>query len=121
MIYRRQTATGDYTFGQNNLDYLSQKEATAQAIKTRLKLLLGEWWEDTEDGLPLFQQILRQRNTAEGMQTIDLLIKERINNTPHVLEITAFKSWTEGRAYKAEISVDTDFGELTETFDLEVG
>lgn len=121
MNYRRLTPTGDYTFGQNKLDYLADKEAVAQAIQTRLKLLLGEWWEDQADGLPLFEQILLQRNTPGGRQTIDLLIRERIMDTPHVLEILSFTSWTEGRQYKAEISVDTDFGRLTETLIQEVG
>ena len=78
MHYRRLTATGEYIYGQGSLDYLSDADAAAQAVKTKLKLLLGEWWEDTQDGLPLFQQILLQRATAEGIQTADLLIKQRI-------------------------------------------
>ena len=75
MRYRRLTATGDYVFGQGGLDYAADADAAAQAVRTKLKLLLGEWWENTGDGLPLFQQILLQRATAEGIQTVDLLIK----------------------------------------------
>ena len=63
MRYRRLTATGDYVFGQGSLDYLSDADAAAQAVKTKLKLLLGEWWENTGDGLPLFQQC-RDRGDA---------------------------------------------------------
>ena len=54
MIYRMLDADGDYVFGRSKHAYLEGVEAVAQAIKTRLLLLYAEWWEDREDGLPLF-------------------------------------------------------------------
>lgn len=121
MRYRQLTSTGDYTFGQGNLNYVEKQEAVSQAVKTRLKLLLGEWWEDLEDGLPLFQVILLQRGNEDGRQTIDLLVQERILDTAHVTGISSFQSEMAGRVYKAEAVIDTEFGQITETMGLEVG
>ena len=57
MKNRRLTDNWDYTFGHGINDYLTGVEAVAQAIKSRLLLLYHEWWEDLEDGLPLFEKI----------------------------------------------------------------
>lgn len=121
MRYRQLTSTGDYIFGQGNLDYVKDREAVSQAIQTRLKLLLGEWWEDLEDGLPLFQTILLQRNNDDGIRTVDLLIQERVLTTPHVTGITSFRSEVKNGQYQAWVTVDTTFGQLKETAVLEVG
>ncbi len=121
MRYRQLTSTGDYTLGQGNLNYIEKQDAVSQAVKTRLKLLLGEWWEDLEDGLPLFQVILLQRDNEEGKQTIDLLVQERILGTRHVTGISRFQSEITGREYQAKAVIDTEFGQITETTVLEVG
>ena len=121
MRYRQLTSTGDYTLGQGNLNYIEKQDAVSQAVKTRLKLLLGEWWEDLEDGLPLFQVILLQRDHEEGKQTIDLLVQERILGTRHVTGISRFQSEITGRVYQAKAVIDTEFGQITETTVLEVG
>lgn len=121
MRYRQLTSTGDYIFGQGNLDYITGREAVSQAVRTRLKLLLGEWWEDLEDGLPLFQVILLQRNTEDGRRTIDLLMQERILGTMYVTGISSFTSAVKNGQYKATATIDTEFGQIVETTELEVG
>ena len=121
MRYRRLTATGDYVFGQGSLDYLSDTDAAAQAVKTKLKLLLGEWWEDMQDGLPLFQQILLQRATADGIQIVDLLIKQRIMEVAEVTNVQITKSSVKDRQYQADVIIETIYGEITDTIRLEVG
>ena len=121
MRYRRLTATGDYVFGQGGLDYAADADAAAQAVRTKLKLLLGEWWEDTGDGLPLFQQILLQRATADGIQTVDLLIKQRIMEVAEVTNVQITKSSVKDRQYQADVIIETIYGEITDTIRLEVG
>ena len=113
MIYRRLDANGDYTFGQNRQALLSKEEAAAQAVYTRLKLLLEEWWEDTSDGLPLFQSILGAR-TNKGKQAIDLILQTRIRNTLDVTDIFDFSSTfdNETRQYAFQCRVDTTYGEI---------
>ena len=51
MRYRKLTETGDYSFGNGSLDYISGVAAIAQAVKTRIMLFLAEWWEDQEEKL----------------------------------------------------------------------
>ena len=75
MRYRALSPTGDFSFGKGGQDYLTGTEAIAQAIRTRLLLLLGEWWEDQEDGLPLFQRILGSRGDDRGRQAVDRIQK----------------------------------------------
>lgn len=81
MIYRRLTSDGDYVFGQGKAQFLSGSEAVAQAVITHLKLLLGEWWEDVNNGLPLWQSILGQPGSADNLQSVDNIIKDRILST----------------------------------------
>ena len=92
MRYRKLDLLGDYTFGHGQDDYYTGQIAVGQAIKTRLLLLLGEWWEDLGDGLPLFQNILGQRGSSENMPGIDLIIQSRIVETPDVVAIKAYQS-----------------------------
>lgn len=120
MRYRQLNSDGDYTFGQGGLNYLTEKEAVLQAVKTRLKLLMGEWWEDLEDGFPLFQVILLQRGNEDGRKTIDLLVQERILSTKHVTGIESFESKIINRQYQAETVINTDYGQITDTVALEV-
>jgi len=59
MRYRAQSATGDFTFGVNGQNYLvDSPAAVGQAIMTTLKLLLGEWFLDTTQGVPWFSEVL---------------------------------------------------------------
>lgn len=81
MIYRRLTSDGDYVFGQGKAQFLSGSEAVAQAVITHLKLLLGEWWEDVNNGLPLWQSILGQPGSEDNLQSVDNIIKDRILST----------------------------------------
>lgn len=111
MRYRRLDQNGDYTFGGGSTNIIHDKEACAQAIRTRLLLLLGEWWEDLKDGLPLFQDILAQRT----IKYAEKVLHERIEGTQHVNKITFFQSYfnNDDRQYYFLAIVDTDFGEIT--------
>ncbi len=112
MKYRKLDSSGDYTFGKRD-DMYSGTEAVAQAVKTRLLLLLGEWWENPKDGTPLFEKILGQRYRTDEPQTeTDLILSERINGTQGVAEIINFDSGInpEKREYYAAITIKTIYG-----------
>lgn len=81
MLYRRLDSNGDYILGQGNSQFLSGSEAVAQAITTHLKLLLAEWWEDVDNGLPLWQSILGQLGSETNLLSIDNVVKNRILST----------------------------------------
>lgn len=106
---------GDYSFGNNQNDFLEGKLAAAQAIKTNLRLLLGEWWEDLEKGLPLFQNILSRAGTPENNQAVDLLIQSTIASTPGVKNISKLASDYDSitRTYTISCTVETIYGEIT--------
>ena len=113
MIYRRLSKDWDYTFGNGTSNYIKGAEAVAQAIKSRLLLLYGAWWEDQEDGLPLWQKILGSSGRPENQQAVDLIIRDRISETEGVLAITAWTSSFENRNYVFQALVETQFGALS--------
>ncbi|MCM1059475.1 MAG: hypothetical protein NC452_04200 [Eubacterium sp.] len=109
MRYRKLDENDDYTIGRRD-EMHEGTEAVAQAVKTRLLLLFGEWWENRQDGTPLFEKVLGQRlRVDETPDEIDLVFSERINGTQGVSEITKFESRidAESRAYTADITIKT--------------
>lgn len=107
MRYRKQSATGDYTFGQGQQNYyINNREAVAQAIKTRLLLLQGEWFLDVESGTPYSTAILGVNTQA----TRDLAIKNRILKTLGVLELKSYSSQVNERNFTVQATVKTIYG-----------
>ena len=113
MKYRKLDKNGDYVFGQNQNDFLTDEPAVTQAIKTRLKLFLGEWWEQTDDGVPYFESILGQFNSDQTDISIQYLISKCVLGTPHIQSIADIKTSTKGRSLTIEITAETDFGQTT--------
>ncbi|HBC94308.1 MAG TPA: hypothetical protein DCZ10_15775 [Pelotomaculum sp.] len=113
MLYRRLDASGDYSFGKSKQDFLSGAEAVAQAVKTNLLLLKGEWWEDVAQGLPLFQSILGQPGITENIRAADLIIKERIAATKGVSSIDDFQSDYSSRNYSIVCTITAYTGETS--------
>jgi hypothetical protein len=109
--HRRLDKNGDYTMG---LTFLTGTLAVSQAIKTNLKLLYGEWWEDKAKGLPLFQNILGQSGRQENVGASDLLIQTNIRNTTGVTGIKGFKSTFDSvkRTYTINCTVETQYGDV---------
>lgn len=112
MIYRRLDANDDYILGSGNQTFVSGVDAVRQAIYTRLKLLLEEWWEDAADGLPLFQSILGVR--VNNMQAMDAIFRDRIRDTTDVTDVFDFTSSFDAatRIYRFQCQVDTVYGEI---------
>ena len=110
MKYRALDKNGDHTLGSNK--FLTANEAAAQAILTRLRLLLGEWWENIEDGLPLFEKILGAKGS--DIDTVDVIIAGRIRETQNVKGLISYKSEfnPHTRVYSAHARADTVFGEV---------
>lgn len=94
---------------------LSDLEAVTQAIKTRLLLFEGEWWEDLGDGTPMFQEIVGQRATPNGQQIMSQALAARISGTPYVVAVqnvsVNFNPTT--RQFSFVATVQTAFGTVT--------
>ena len=112
MKNRRLDDQWDYTFGQGAQCFLEGREAVAQAIKSRLWLLYREWWEDLEDGLPLWERILGSSGGPANIDAVDGIFRDRIENTNDVISVTEFISSFENRQYTFACVVDTRYGEV---------
>ena len=114
IIYRRLDKNGEPMFGAGLGNFVSDREAVAQAILTRIKLLQGEWWESLTEGTPLFQSILGQPTATP--ESIAMVLQERIAKTPFVSGITNIAA-SEDKQRRASFSCNTqtDFGAITIT------
>lgn len=115
MKYRRLTETGDYVFGNNQYDYISGDEAVAQAIKTRLLLFYGEWFENIAIGIPYFQSILGQVSDDSLKLSIVQLVSERILEIDEITNIESVVVQTNGRQLLLEVVVTTVDGTRVST------
>ena len=82
MKYRALDDNGDMVM-RNGQAYIEDIDAVQQACATRLRLLIYEWWEDTNDGVPYWQQIIANRNIDEALR----IIRKRIEGTDNVLSV----------------------------------
>ena len=117
MKYRKLDENGDYVFGNNSHDYIEKDVAIAQAIKTKLYLFYGEWWEDISLGLPMFQSILGQVSNSNLRQTVILLCAEQINLVEGVTSVDSISVDISARKLGLTIDVTTENGT---TVNLEV-
>ena len=109
MKYRKLDANGDYTFGQGSANHLKDTpETVAQAVKTRLGLIQGEWFLDTSAGTPYHSRILG----AGMVATYDRAIQEVILGTSGVTRLVDYSSHVNPstRAASVNCTIDTVYG-----------
>lgn len=118
MIYRRLDKDGDYVLGTGDNNFYSNNQAVAQAIITWLKLLRAEWWENVNNGLPLWQSILGQPGSEINRHSVDNIIQERIRDLrlgdqPLIEVINNYESdWDNiNRSYKFTCTLTTIYSE----------
>lgn len=78
MKNRKLTSTSDYSFGAGMNDYISGDEAIGQAVKTKILLFYGEWWEDISIGIPMFQSFIGQINSQTLKASLSDMLEKRI-------------------------------------------
>ena len=114
MRYRTLDQNGDYTFGQNGANFLvNSPEAVAQAVRTRLKLIQGEWYLDSSAGMPYRADVLGVNTAA----TRDLAFRTMILATDGVSSITEYASYLnpQTRAFAVAATIETSYGTTTVT------
>lgn len=112
MRYRKLDKTDDMRFGNQQADfYRDSPEAVAQAILTRLRLWVGEWFIDQTEGTP-YQQAVLGTGTKK---TIEPAIRARILDTQGVTTIEEFQLVIDPNNRTAAIDavVNTDYGTVT--------
>ncbi|AFR03300.1 hypothetical protein [Pectobacterium carotovorum] len=114
MRYRRESADGDYTFGQGDDTWLvNSPEAVAQAVKTRFELWLGQWFLDTAAGTPWIQSVLGKQRP----DTYSLAIRQRILETQGVSSISEFNTTVNSATRRVSFTatIETIYGTTTVT------
>ena len=114
MRYRKQDEQGDYSFGSGlNNFHIDSAEAVAQAIETRLKLWIGEWFADTSDGTGWSQAILGKHSK----NLYELTLRQRVLETYGVTSIESFQSSLDSdtRRLTVSMTVNTIYGQTTVT------
>lgn len=112
MRYRKLSPTGDYTLGGSQAAfYIDTAQAVGQAVETRLKLWLGEWFLNTADGTDWQGKVLGPRTSAVR----DAMLRQRILETPNVNSIDTYSSQFDGntRTFSVQASITTAFGAAT--------
>lgn len=90
----------------------------AQRLYIMLRTFAGEWYLNTDHGIPYFQSILGQKTTA---QAIDLIFQQKILAEEGVQEIVEFSSnLSPSRVYSMSFKVKAN-GLVVELTNIEVG
>lgn len=105
MRYRELSADGDLIMGRVDQFLINTPAAVAQAILTRLRLAVGQWFLDLDEGTDYAGSIL-----GRSSSTRDFEVQQRILGTPGVLSITNYFSTLEARRFTVTAEVSTVYG-----------
>lgn len=113
MQYRKIDENGDYVFGNNQGDYLSDTAAIGQAIATKLRMLYGEWFEDVSVGLPYFQSMLGQVSNDQIKRVLSMSVTQALQDMEDVQGIKSITIDYDNvnRILKMQVDVTTSQGE----------
>jgi hypothetical protein len=115
MKYRKLDQNGDYQFGNSGEFFHNDPKGVAQAIETRLLLMTGEWFLDSNEGTAYNPGIVGYGTAA----TRDPAVIDRILGTPGVLEIVQYSSSVDkNRFFRVDALVSTIYGRTLVTSTL---
>lgn len=109
MKYRKLDENDDMVFGRNLRSFhVDVPEAPAQAVKTRLMLNYGEWYQAPTEGTPWSTQVLGRYTGT----TRDPVIRGRIAGTEGVNSILQYSSVLDRdtREFAVLAQIDTIYG-----------
>lgn len=104
----------DPMYGQGQSNFLTDIDAVAQIIQTRLLLLKGEWWANLDDGLPVLQEMLGVGGAGLNSSPAALAIQQTIAGSPYVTSVSNVQTIYNptNRSFSFSCTVTTAFGEL---------
>ena len=97
--------------GHGAANYLVESpETVLQAVMTRLKLFVGEWFNDTGEGTPWRTEVYGKYTRS----TYDAAVRRRILRTQGVTGIAEYRSSfdSETRNLLVEALIDTIYGRI---------
>lgn len=107
-----------YLGSRSSIAVVTDGEAVAQGVLTRLRLFLGEWFLDVNEGTPWYQDVLID---TPDIRVIEVDLKARILEDPRVLSLLSFDLEYDRatRGITLSFSAETIFGP-TDTVSIEV-
>lgn len=85
--------THDLKITDNKLALVStSSKETVQKVKMALLLFKGEWFANTLEGVPYFQEIFIRYKNNSSKNIVDSILRNYINNIDVVKNIISFKS-----------------------------
>lgn len=92
---------GDLVFDQGDLVINAGVDAVRQNVIQRLKTYLGEWFLNTQIGIPYYEQILI-KNPSRG--NVDGIFQNAILNTPGIVSLDKYKAVFDTQVRRYEVS-----------------
>ncbi len=91
--------------------FITGADEIAQTVKTRLRLFLGEYFRDINEGVPWWESILGKDGTLSSKESI---LKIKISQTPGVIRLVSFTTDFNitTREYSVIAGILTAFGEI---------
>lgn len=93
-------------------------EAVGQKLQIKFNTFLGEWFLNTEVGIPYFQKILGHSTSKAA---VDIIFREKILEEEDVLDIVLFESTLNARVYSMSFSVRARNGEVAGPIEISIG
>lgn len=109
MRIRNLDKKGDWTFGQSQSNYVRNAYAVILDIKMRLREWYGDCFFALQKGIPWNERL----GNFNQKELLDRDILNTIQNTQGVLNVFDFTSSTDGRRYRAQCSIYTQYSDET--------
>lgn len=94
------TQDNDLLFENNELVIVTSQQEVKQRLEQRLQTFLGEWFLNTSEGVPYYQDILK-KNPNTGL--VEAKLKNTITQTPGVDELLEFEFTFDRAAREASL------------------
>lgn len=103
-------ASNDIEIINNDLFLLGGRDEIAQVLRQELRVFLGEWFLNTDEGIPYLQEILKKN---PNVSTVDAIFKNKILESPGVIELTEYTLDFENRKLRLYFKARTEEGIIT--------
>ena len=119
-IARKLTSDGDYSFGNNQENFIVGIDSIAQMIRTKLLLFRGEWWSDLLDGVPIIQEVLNSYNIDVASTAAASMCSRRILEVDGVTKVddVTVSVNRDTREISVSVKVDTVYGTVQQEVEI---
>lgn len=97
----------DLELVNNDLGVVTGRDEIGQILRHELRVFFGEWFLDESIGVPYYEEIFVK---GQDLAQIDAILKEKILNTPGVVELIAFALDLNGREASLSFTARTTEG-----------